>query len=172
MKTFFKLIKLLLGFPPAPTEEQKTERLITMREKRDCHCAMVATLLGVTYKIAAWALWHWNLPWFFESPLISNPENVKRAIRSLGWKVRELKDFRELHEGLMVPGKVGILVHFPDSEIKGTLMQHWVVWMGRDENGQHLLHWGQKQKLEVKTQEEMYQLYRTGWPNCAFEVSK
>ncbi|MBU1108618.1 MAG: hypothetical protein KKB51_18220 [Candidatus Riflebacteria bacterium] len=172
MKTFFKLILLMLGFPPAATEEQKVEKLITMREARDCHNAMVATLLEITYKAAAWALFHWNLPWFFESPLISNPMNVKRAIGSLGWTVRELEDFRELQEGKMVPGKVGILVHCPDSEIKGTLMQHWVVWMGKDSKGNHLLHWGQKQELEVKTEEEMFALYRTGTPNCAFEVSK
>lgn len=172
MKSLWKLIKRLLGFPPDPRPEQVGEHLITMREARDCHCAMVGTLLKISYEQASRALKHWNLPFFFESPVISNPLNVKRAIMSLGWAVREI-DWTELNTSDdLVPGKVAVLVHCPDSEIAGTLKQHWVVWFGRDSDGAHLLHWGIDQWFVTKPEGEMWALFRTSWPNCAFTVRK
>lgn len=61
MKTLWRLIKRLLGFPMPPNDEQKAERLITMREKRDCAVAAVATACGVSYEAAHRALKHWEV---------------------------------------------------------------------------------------------------------------
>lgn len=171
IKNIFKLIKRFLGFPPGPAEHQIGEKLITMREERDCHNAAVATACGVTYEHASKALWHWNLPGLLESPIISNPLNVVRAIKSLGFSADDKITWAQLSSGELPPGKVIVLVHEPDSEIKGLLNQHWVVWFGLDKDGNHLLHWGKSQEFVKKTHGEMFALFRTGWPNCAILVS-
>lgn len=166
MKTIWRWLLELLGYPTPPRSEQIGEKYVTMRQLRDCHNAMVATLCGVTYEQAHKALWHFNLPFFLESPILSNPENVKRGIRKLGFEPVEI-GLTPLLTGQATPGKVGVLVHDPDNPL---FAQHWVVWFGRDANGNHRLHWGQNQEFVVKTSSELIALVTAGWPNCVFEV--
>jgi hypothetical protein len=168
MKTLWRMFLELIGFPTPPRPEQIGEKLITMRQERDCHNPMAATLCGVTYEEAHKALWHFNLPFFLESPLLSNPLNVKRGIRKLGFEPVEI-GLTPLLTGKAVPGKVGVLVHDPANPI---FAQHWVVWMGKDSNDTHYLHWGQTQDLERKTKQELIDLVTLGTPNCVFEVRK
>jgi len=166
--TYWQRFKLFLGFPMPPRTEQENEVLITMREDRDCAVAAVATACGVSYKKAHKALWHFNLPWFLESPILSNPLNVKRGIRALGFEPVEI-GLSPLLNGSATPGKVGVLVHDPKNPF---FAQHWVCWFGRDMNGKHRLHWGQNQEFVIKTDAELIDLVTGGWPNCIFEVRK
>ncbi len=173
-KNIWNLIKRVLGFPPAPSEEQKTERLITMRESRDCHVAAVATACGVamgvrcSYELANKALWHWNLPWILESPLLSNPLNLQRGIKKLGCEVRSVK-ISELLRGELKPGAVICLMHDPSGDIAGTISQHWVVWFGKDATG-HLFHWGKSQKLRTYSEQDTVDMLTSGWPNAVYSI--
>ena len=174
-KNIWKLIKRLLGFPPAPTAEQVNEVLITMREDRDCAVAAVATACGTamgvrcSYELASRALWHWNLPWFFESPLLSNPLNLQRGIEKLGCKVRSVK-ISELLRGELKPGAVICLMHDPSGDIAGTIGQHWVVWFGKDVTG-HLFHWDKSQKLRTYSEADTVDMLTSGWPNALYEIT-
>lgn len=172
MKNLWKLIKLMLGFPPAANDEQRAERLITMREDRDCLVAAIATLLGISYEAAYKLLWHFNLPFFLESPILANPLNAVRAIRAAGWQANDKVKISELLKGEMEPGKVLCLVHNPAGFFQGILGQHWVVYMGMNAPGEYLFHWGQKQSLKVLTQAELVDMLTAGWPNCIISVSK
>lgn len=168
MKILWRWLLELLGFPTPVRPDQIGETLITMRQLRDCHNAMVATLCGVTYEQAHKALWHFNLPFFLESPILSNPLNVKRGVKALGWEPVEI-GLSPLLNGTATPGKVGVLVHDPKNPI---FAQHWVCWFGRDMAGNHRLHWGQNQEFVIKTDAELIDLVTGGWPNCIFEVRK
>jgi len=174
-KNLWKLIKRLLGFPPAATPEQQIERLITMREDRDCHNAAGATAAGValgrrvSYEEAAKAFNHWNLPWFFESPLLSNPLMMQRGMKRLGCKVRNVK-ISELLRGELKPGAVICLMHDPSGDIAGTIGQHWVVWFGKDTAG-HLFHWGKKQQLRTYSEADTVDMLTSGWPNALYEIT-
>lgn len=172
MKTLWRLIKRLLGFPMPPNDEQKTEKLITMREKRGCAVAAVATACDVSYEAAHRALKHWDLPFFLESPLLSNPLNILRAVLSLGFEPDDKAKISELLRGELPPGKAICLVHNPDGAVKGTLQQHWVVYMGRDVHldGGYLFHWGASQTLKVLRQQEIIDMLTAGWPNCIILV--
>lgn len=172
MKTLWRLIKRLLGFPMPPNDEQKTEKLITMREKRDCAVAAVATACGVSYEAAHRALNHWDLPFFLESPLLSNPLNILRAVRSLGFEPDDKARISELLRNELTPGRVICLVHNPDGAVKGTLQQHWVVYMGRTihPDGDYLFHWGAGQTLKTLRQQEIIDMLTAGWPNCIILV--
>jgi hypothetical protein len=178
MNTLWKLIKRFLGFPDAPTPEQQTERLILMRESRDCHIPAVAVACGtalgrrVSYEESSSALKHWNLPFFLESPIMSNPLNLCRGIKALGCKANDKIKISELLKGELAPGAIICLVHNPAGQIAGTLQSHWVVWFGRDENNVHLFHWGQKQDLRSYSEAEVVDMLTAGWPNCIIEVSK
>lgn len=171
LKNLLKLIKRILGFPPEPTEEQKTEKLITMREDRDCHNAAVATACCVTYEQASKALFHWNLFGPLESPLISNPLNVCRGIRKLGFKTDDKIRISQLLKAELPPGKVICLMHVTDSNIAGIINQHWVVWFGKDFNGNHLFHWGECQELRAYPENKVIDMLTSGWPNCIILVS-
>ena len=174
-KNIWKLIKRALGFPPAPTPEQLNEVLITMREERDCHNAAGATAAGValgrrvSYEEASRAFNHWNLPWFFESPLLSNPLMMIRGMKRLGCKVRNVK-ISELLRGELKPGAVICLMHDPSGDIAGTIGQHWVVWMGKDIAG-HLFHWGKSQKLRTYSEADTIDMLTSGWPNALYEIT-
>jgi hypothetical protein len=174
-KNIWKLIKRVLGFPPAPTPEQVNEVLITMREERDCHNAAGATAAGValgrrvSYEEAAKAFNHWNLPWFFESPLLSNPLMLQRGMKRLGCKVRSVK-ISELLRGELKPGAVICLMHDPSGDIAGTIGQHWVVWFGKDATG-HLFHWGKSQKLRTYSEADTVDMLTSGWPNALYEIT-
>jgi hypothetical protein len=172
IKALWLAIKRLLGFPMPPSDEQKTEQLITMREKRDCAVAAVATACRVTYEAAHKALCHWDLPFFLESPLLSNPLNMLRALRDLGFDPDEKSKISELLRSELPPGKTICLVHNPDGAIKGTLQQHWVVYMGRSiyPDGEYLFHWGQDQTLKAFRQQEVIDMLTAGWPNCVITL--
>jgi hypothetical protein len=174
LKNFWVLVKRLLGFPPEPTEEQKTEILITMRESRDCHNAAGATAAGValgrrvSYEETSKAFNHWNLPWFLESPLLSNPLMMIRGMKRLGCKVRNVK-ISELLRGELKPGAVICLMHDPGGFIAGTIGQHWVVWMGKDTDG-HLFHWGKSQTLRTYSEQDTVDMLTSGWPNAVYLI--
>lgn len=176
LKNIWNLFKRMLGFSPSPSEAQKNEVLITMREDRDCHVAAVATACGTamgvrcSYELASKALWHWNLPFFLESPLLSNPLNLQRGIEKLGCKVRSVK-ISELLRGEPRPGAVICLMHDPSGDIAGTIGQHWVVWFGLDEHRQHLFHWGKKQQLRTYSEQDTVDMLTSGWPNALYEVN-
>jgi len=174
-KNLWKLIKRVLGFPPAPNAEQVNEVLITMREDRDCHNSAGATAAGValgrrvSYEEAAKAFNHWNLPWFTESPLLSNPLMMQRGMKRLGCKVRSVK-ISELLRGELKPGAVICLMHDPSGDIAGTIGQHWVVWFGKDTAG-HLFHWGKKQQLRTYSEADTVDMLTSGWPNALYEIT-
>jgi len=174
-KNLWKLIKRVLGFPPAPSAEQVNEVLITMREARDCHNAAGATAAGValgrrvSYEEASRAFNHWNLPWFTESPLLSNPLMMQRGMDRLGCKVRNVK-ISELLRGELKPGAVICLMHDPSGDIAGTIGQHWVVWFGKDAAG-HLFHWGKKQQLRTYSEADTVDMLTSGWPNALYEIT-
>ena len=167
-KSFIRAIKKLLGFPLPPREEQVNEKLITMREERDCAVAAVATACAVSYEAAHKAIWHWNLPFFLESPLLSNPLNVVRAVRKLGFNADDKARISALLKGELPAGKTICLMHDHDSPF---LAQHWVVYMGRD-GERYLFHWGQYQTLRVLPQDELVNMLTAGWPNCIIEVTR
>lgn len=183
MKHFLKLIKRvfvaiysrimgLLGVCPLPSEAQKDEKLITMRcaGGRDCHVPVIANTCGVTYEQAHKASWHFNLPWLLESPLISNPWNVCRAIRSLGFHADDSITWAQIKSRKLPVGKLIILVHEPSNDVKGTLMQHWVTLEEYREDGFFGLHWGKKQELVYKSEAELLALFKSGIPACAILV--
>jgi hypothetical protein len=171
MKTLIRWLKLLLGYPMPPRPEQIGERLVTMREERDCLVAAIATLLEVSYEVAHRLVWHFNLPGFLESPLLSNPLNAERALKKANANPRQI-GLTNLLNGTARPGKVLVLVHDPENPL---FAQHWVVWFGTTPNATcdeilHMLHWGQNQDFVYKTQQEMIDLVTAGWPNCIIEV--
>jgi hypothetical protein len=169
LSNLITLLKRFMGFPPAATEEQKAEKLVTMRQLRDCHNAAVATACDVTYEQASKALWHWNLPGLLESPIISNPLNIMRGIKKLGYNA-ENATLTELLNGKLPAKKTIVLVHNDESAIKGILQQHWVVFMGIDSAEKYLFHWGYSQKLTAKTRQEVVDMVTSGWPNCLLVV--
>ncbi|NCB40823.1 MAG: hypothetical protein EOM80_18855 [Erysipelotrichia bacterium] len=155
--------------PPRP--EQENEALVTMREDRDCAVAAVATACKVSYKKAHKALWHFNLPWILESPLLSNPLNVERGIKSLGFSVRQAK-ITELLNGSLPGGKYICLVHNPASAVMGTLESHWVVYMGQEAEQTFLFHWGKSQNLTAVQKKDLIEMLTVGWPNVILCVEK
>jgi hypothetical protein len=176
LKNILLLLKRFLGFPEPPNEEQKNELLITMRESRDCHVPAAAVTCGnalgrrVTYEEASRALWHWDLPWFLESPIMSNPLALQRGIRKLGCTPNDKITISELLKGELPPGRIICLMHDPSNALMGTLGQHWVVWMGKDEGGCHLFHWGMSQSLRSYPEEIVIPMLTSGWPNCIIQV--
>ena len=170
LKKFLLQLWYFLGAPRPATEAQKNEQYVTMRESRDCHVAAIATLCGVTYEVAFKACWHWNLPFFLESPLLSNPLMVIRAIKSLGFSTDDSIDFDTLNEGQLPAGKVLVLVHDYTTQIGATLNQHWVVWLGKDRLHNHKFAWGDGQEPHTVSMAETRAYCKAGWPNCIILV--
>lgn len=190
MKTLFNLIGRvfaaiinriygLLGYPPLPTEEQKTERLITMRcgGGRDCavpvtgNSTTAAGGVKITYEQAHNALHHADLPGPLESPLLSNPKWLCLAIESLGFKANDKAEVTQLLNGELPPGATIVLWHAPGT-VGGLLGQHWITYEGQDENDLFLFHWGKRQELKVKSRDEVIAGITNGSPNCIIVVSK
>lgn len=174
-------VKGLLGYPPPPRPEQIGERLVTMRcdGGRDCavpvvanSCSAAAGLVpSITYEQAHDALHHADLPGPLESPLLSNPEWLIHAIKSLGFKARKAT-LTELLDGELPPGRTIVLVHKAGNWLEGTLFQHWVTLEGHNSDTAFLFHWGKKQSPVVKEREEVIEMVTAGWPNCILVVSK
>jgi hypothetical protein len=154
--------------PPEP--HQIGERFVTMREKRDCLVAAIATLLGISYEAAHKAIGHRNLPFFLESPLLSNPKALVAAIERLGFEANDKATVMQLIAGLLPAGKTIILVHDFSTRLGGFIGQHWVVFMGRDNQGNFLLHWGKVQELEIVKPADMVKYITAGWPNCIVSI--
>jgi hypothetical protein len=165
MKTLIRWLRGLLGYPMPPEPHQIGERFVTMREKRDCLVAAIATLLEVSYEAAHRLVWHFNLPGFLESPLLSNPLNAERALRKANANPRQI-GLTNLLNATARPGKTLVLVHDPDNPL---FAQHWVVWFGI-KNGMHQLAWGNSQTFTEKSSPELVSLVTAGWPNCIIEV--
>jgi len=168
LNNFFTLLKRFLGFPEPATEEQKNEELVTMRQLNDCHNPVIANSTGVTYEQASRALLHHDLPGPLESPIMSNPWNLYRALIVLGFWKKNIT-LTMLLAGDCEPGKTVVLLHNPENPI---LAQHWVTWHGKDKYGWHLLAWGDSQNFRRVSPELLADYYRRGWPNCAFQVYK
>lgn len=171
IKKFLQQLWYLVGAPRPATEDQKNEKLVTMRQRRDCLVAALATLCSVTYEQAYKALWHFDLPFFLESPIFSNPLNAEQAAKALGFKPKKRK-VSELINGLLPSGKTLVLVHDTRNAVTGTLMQHWVVLMGRNAKMDYLCHWGVSQELKTVTEAEMIDYITSGWPNCIISVGE
>ena len=132
---------------------------------RDCAVAAVGTACNVSYAEAATALNHVDLPGPLESPILSNPWNLYRALVRLGFWKRNIT-LQMLLKGDCKPGETIVLV-------KGSqLEQHWVVWMGCHAEGWHLFYWGDNDRLRLYNNESVKKLFLTAWPNCAFQVYK
>lgn len=166
MKILWRFFLELLGYPSAPEPHQIGERFITMRRDRDCLVAALATALGITYEQAHKVIGHRNLPWFLESPLLSNPLIAINAVKKAG-KSPMIIGLTALLNNLALPGAVVVLVHDPDNPI---FSQHWVVWFGRSIDGNHRLAWGNSQEFVLKTDAELIDLVTKGWPNCIIEA--
>lgn len=159
MNTLWNLLKRLLGFPQ-PGDDNET--YVTMREFRDCAVAALATAAGVSYDEARRALWHWDLPFFLESPLLSNPWWLASAIASLGKSPVFADNLSDLSTKDI--GKTILLMHDPRGGLWGFLNQHWIVWFGRTPSGDHLVSWGAKNHLSLKTNDELETMVNAGWP--------
>lgn len=185
MKTLFSLIgrvfaaiinriKTLFGYPPPPEDHQIGERLITMRKAaggRDCAVPAIANACGVTYEQAWTALSHKDLPGPLESPILSNPLWLCRAIENLGFKADPKIKLTELLNGELPPGKVIVLWHAP-GVIGGLLGQHWICYEGMNSPTEYLFHWQTSQSLRIKTKQEVIDGVTNGSPNCIILVSK
>lgn len=163
MSSFIRLIKRLLGFPTPDPEFP--EEYITMRESRDCAVAAVATAVNCSYDEARRALWHWDLPFFLESPILSNPWNVMRALRNLGAEPRRVDSL----DGC-VAGQTILLVHDPRNWFYGFIGQHWVVWFGQMPDGRHMVHWGQKQTFRVVSDADLQAMLNSSWPHYIIKL--
>jgi hypothetical protein len=172
MKTLWRMILELLGYPTPPRPEQIGEALVTMREERDCHVAAIATACKVTYEQAHKACKHRNLPFFLESPIFSNPKALVSAIDRLGFQADDKATVMQLLAGVLPVGKTIILVHDFSTKLGGFIGQHWVVFMGRDDQGNFLLHWGKTQTLEVVRPQDMVKYITAGWPNCIIKITE
>lgn len=163
----WSLFKRFMGWPEPATEAQKNEELVEMRQLNDCHNPVIANSTGVTYEEASRALLHYDLPSMLESPIMSNPWNLYRALIVLGFWKKNIT-LTMLLAGDCEPGKTIVLLHNPENPL---LAQHWITWHGI-ENGLHLLAWGNSQEFKRVTPELLTDYYRKGFPNCAFQVYK
>lgn len=170
MSYLWNRIKALFGYPMPPRPEQIGERFVTMREERDCHVAAIATACEVKYEQAHKACKHRNLPLFLESPIFSNPKALVAAIGRLGFEANDKATVMQLIAGLLPAGKTIILVHDFSTRLGGFIGQHWVVFMGRDDQGNFLLHWGKVQEPEVIKPADMVEYITAGWPNCIISI--
>lgn len=162
----------LFGWPMPPTDEQKEEKLVTMRESRDCAVAALATACEIPYEAAHNALFHANLPFFLESPVMSNPKWLCDAIERAGFKADDAAKITQLINGDLPKGKVICLMHNPANAILATLQSHWVVFMGIDDQNNYLFHWGRSQNIRCLKKAEMVELLTAGWPNCCIVIKK
>lgn len=144
--------------------------IITMKCKggRDCAVAAVGTATGSTYEHSARALNHVDLPGPLESPILSNPLNVYRAIARLGFWKRNLT-WADLLAGNFAPMRAIVL-------IKNSLIeQHWIVLGSttldlRTNERSFRCYWGDSETPRVVSEKTMKKYFLTSWPNCAFEV--
>ena len=172
LRNIWARIKRLFGYPTPPRPEQVGEKLVTMREPRDCAVAALATACEISYEAAHKALFHSDLPFFLESPLMSNPKWLRAAIERAGFKADDTAKITQLINGDLPSGKTICLVHNPVNAIFATLQSHWVVFMGINQNNEYMFHWGQKQDLRCIKKAELVETLTAGWPNCCIVIKK
>ena len=143
--------------------------VVLMREERDCAVPVIAMSTGVSYEKAAAALSHRDLPGPLESPLLSNPWNLYRALIKLGFWKKNIT-WSMLENGDALPNKTIVLVK--DSQ----LAQHWIFWGGllHQPSGEslHIVYWGDSEEPKYFHNERMKEMFLSHWPNCAFQVYK
>lgn len=142
--------------------------VILMREERDCHNAAIGTACQVTYEQASRATGHINLPGPFESPIISNPWNLYRALINLGFWKRNIV----LHDILTCNyehDKTIVLLHAPNDPY---LSQHWIVLSTCDVFGFYKAYFGDKTEPRFIRRDDFSQMFLAGQPKCAFQVYK
>jgi len=169
LKNLWNLIKRVLGFPPGPADWQIGETIVTMREDRDCLVAAIATAAGVTYEVAAKAIGHFNLPWFLESPMLSNPVVAVKALKELGCNPDDKITLEQIQACDIPAMKLIILIHDYSSPFKAMVNQHWVVWGGVNPKSSEscLIYWGNSHEPRSIHMQELKAFYKAGWPNCA-----
>lgn len=166
--------KTLFGYPPAPEAHQIGERLITMRRGaggRDCAVSALANALGITYEEAWDLLSHKDLPGPLESPILSNPLWLCRAIEKAGFKANDKIKLTALLSGELPPRKTIVLWHAPGM-VGGFLGQHWINYEGMNSTFEWLFHWQTSQNLKIKTKQEVIDGVTNGAPNCIISVSE
>lgn len=138
------------------------------KDYTDCEVAAIATSTGKTYKESQKAL-SWRDLWsWLENPFFGNPWNVYLALMRLGFWKKNIT-LTMLLSGEAEPMKTIVLVHDPKNPF---LAQHWVVWGGITAAGNHMLFWGDDIRPRLKSDDELKNLFKNGWPNCAFQVYK
>jgi len=136
--------------------------------KRDCAVAAIGTACNVSYDQAAKALNHIDLPGPLESPILSNPWNLYRALVRLGFWKKNIT-LKMLLTGEAKAYDTIVLVK------ESLLAQHWVVYAGTQINVKtgklrYRFLWGDSDDIRIKSEEETILLFLTAWPNCAFQV--
>jgi hypothetical protein len=140
---------------------------VLMRYQTDCEVAALATALNITWEEARKALDWRRLPKGLENPVFGNPWNLYKALIKLGFWKKNIT-LNDLLSGNAEAGKTIVLLHSP---INPTLEQHWVTWHGVNK-GFHLLAWGDSQEFKQVTESQLTDLFKKGFPNCAFQVYK
>lgn len=171
----FEDLKAMLGIPRPPQPHQVNEVIITQREENDCLVSAVGTACHVTYEKAHSACHHADLPFFLESPILSNPRNAYNALENLGYDPCSLDDIDSLLTSEMQSqnGNILILLHNPESTWKSIMDQHWVVWNGYDpDSGKHELYWGLSRNPRFKSHSSLKKMFEAGWPDCAIIVGE
>ena len=138
---------------------------VLMKLDNDCEVAVIANATQITYDEAMAALGRIDLPYDLESPVFANPINLYRALIKLGFWKKNIT-LTMLLNGECEKGSTIVLVK------KSLTQQHYVTWEGIDNQGNHLLLWGQKETPVTRTPAQLKELFLTSWPNCAFQVYK
>ena len=142
--------------------------IVLMQEERDCAVAAIGTALSVIYEQAAKALNHANLPGPLESPLLSNPWTLYRAISRLGFWKKNLT-WMQVKSCEAMPGKIIMLVK------QDLLTQHWIVWDGTlnaNEGKFHRVFWGNSEEPRYYPEAKLDEMLHKAPPYCIFEVYK
>ena len=165
----------MLGYPRKPQPHQENEVIVTAREERDCLVVAVANACKISYEKAHDALHHADLPFFFESPILSNHWNAFRTLDSLGKSYKELGEIDDLlsSDYQQYAGKVILLLHNPTSAITSITDQHWCVWNGYfPEMERHALWWGNSQFEKMKKHSTLEKMFTAGWPDCGILIQE
>jgi hypothetical protein len=149
--------------------------VVLMRFPADCEVGVVGTVCRVTWERAREVIGWKDLPGDIENPVFGNPWNVERALVDLGF-VPVPRTVGDILDGKSTPGRTILLVHLgPEdrsfwSEVKNTLLAHWVVWDGIDEFGRHRVFFGKRQTPHLVDRAKLAGLLTRGGTNYAVEA--
>lgn len=137
---------------------------VLMREERDCGIAAIATATDRTYEQVLAVFDELDGNW--RDDLNDSPLHHENALRRLKIPSKVVGD-DEILRGGNARGRVVVLVHNNKSP---NLMQHWCVVEAVTPEAVLLL-WGSPTcPKKLFTRQEFKDLYRKGFPNCAYEV--